>query len=160
MILSVAQLLGLAANAGFVGPDLDTAVAVALAESGGNPTAYNPEKAAGAVQGKGSFGLWQIYITAHPEFAGENLLDPQTNAAAAYSIYAAAGNSFSPWSMFKNGAYEAQLAAVQAADSGNAAVDASAAPADNSGEVGSTSDLLVLGLSGAILLWLAMRTLG
>lgn len=89
-----------ARNAGFSGPDLVVAVAIAYAESSGNPNAYNPETAAGTPQGKGSYGLWQIYLKAHPEFASWNLYDPQQNANAAYSVYQAAGFSFRPWSTF------------------------------------------------------------
>ena len=113
--LNVSQLLAIAAAAGFSGDDLVNAVAVALAESGGNPQAYNPEVAAGAPQGYGSFGLWQIYLKAHPEFQGQNLFDPQTNAAAAFSVYSSAGGSFRPWSTFKNGAYLAHVGAVNQA---------------------------------------------
>ena len=98
-----------ARNAGFTGTDLLTAVAIALAESGGDPEAYNPETTAGAPDKMGSYGLWQIYLNAHPEFQGLNLFDPQTNANAAYSVYRAAGNSFRPWSTYKNGAYTAHL---------------------------------------------------
>ena len=98
-----------ARNAGFQGADLLTAVAVALAESSGDPNAYNPETAAGAPEGEGSYGLWQIYLHAHPEFQGQNLFDPQTNANAAYAVYRAAGNSFRPWSTYLNGAYTAHL---------------------------------------------------
>lgn len=103
-----------AVNAGFSGIDAITATAIALAESAGNPQAYNPETAAGAPQGKGSFGLWQIYLNAHPEYANANLYDPQTNASAAYSIYSAAGDSFSPWSTFNSGAYQAFVSQVEA----------------------------------------------
>lgn len=102
-----------AQNAGFAGNDLITAIAIALAESSGNPNAYNPETAAGTPVGKGSYGLWQIYLNAHPEFSGQNLYDPQTNANAAYSIYSGAGESFSAWSTFNSGAYQAQLAVAQ-----------------------------------------------
>lgn len=98
-----------AKNAGFSGTDLVTAVAVALAESGGNPDAYNPEVAAGAPENMGSYGLWQIYLNVHPEFQGLNLFDPQTNANAAYQVYRAAGNSFRPWSTFNSNAYQAHL---------------------------------------------------
>jgi hypothetical protein len=103
--LNAQQLATLAGNAGFTGSDLATAVAVALAESGGNVTAYNPETAAGAAQGKGSYGLWQIYLTAHPQYTAAQLLDPQTNANAAYAVYVAAGYSFSPWSTYNSNAY-------------------------------------------------------
>jgi hypothetical protein len=106
MRLTPKQIADLASNAGFQGNDLVTAVAVALAESGGKVAAYNPELQAGATEGKGSFGLWQIYRTAHPEFATWNLDDPQLNAQAAYIVYQNAGYSFRPWSTFKTGAYQ------------------------------------------------------
>src|SRR5271163_4995402 len=115
--LSPAQIAQYAAAAGFTGNDLLTAVDIALAESGGNPAAYNPETAAsgGTPQGQGSYGLWQIYLKMHPEFAGVNLADPQTNANAAYSIYAIAGG-FTPWSTYTSGEYGMyESAAVQAA---------------------------------------------
>jgi hypothetical protein len=99
------QIATLADNAGFSGNDLAIAIAVALAESGGNPNAYNAETAAGTPKGKGSFGLWQIYLNAHPEFAGQNLYDPQTNANAAFSVYSKSGGNFQAWSTFKSGAY-------------------------------------------------------
>jgi hypothetical protein len=125
--LSPAQIAQYAAAAGFTGNDLLTAVDIALAESnGGNPNAYFNESQdvpgrygrTSANDGKGSYGLWQIYLAAHPEFAGENLADPQTNANAAYSIYAIAGG-FTPWSTYTSGEYgmyesPAVLAAVAA----------------------------------------------
>lgn len=112
-VLSANQISQVASNSGFDGDDLVTAVAVALAESSGDSGAYNPETKAGAPDGKGSYGLWQIYLHAHPEFEGQNLYDPQTNADAAYSIYQGAGGSFNPWSTFKSGAYQAHLSTAQ-----------------------------------------------
>lgn len=103
------DLLVLAKDAGFPPGDDITAAAIALAESGGDPNAYNPEMAAGAAPGMGSYGLWQIYRTAHPEFAIENLNDPRTNASAAFTTYQEAGQSFGPWSTFKSGAYMAYV---------------------------------------------------
>lgn len=100
MKLPASEIAQYAAGAGFFGDDLVTAVAVALAESGGNPKAYNPETQAGTPEGKGSFGLWQIYLYKHQEFAMLDLYEPAANAAAAFSVYAAAGNSFRPWSTF------------------------------------------------------------
>ena len=111
--LSAAQIASYASAAGFTGADLTTAIAIAIAESGGNPKAYNPETAANTPVGQGSVGLWQIYQKAHPEFAGQDLTDPQTNANAAYSVYAAAGYRFTPWSTFGSGAYEAYLSQAQ-----------------------------------------------
>jgi hypothetical protein len=104
-ILTPAQIQFYAQNAGFSGSDLATAVAVALAESDGNPWAYNAEPQKGTPAGKGSYGLWQIYLNAHPEYIGANLYDPQTNAKAAYAIYSAAGG-FTPWSTYNSGKYQ------------------------------------------------------
>jgi hypothetical protein len=114
---AAAQLATLAANAGFSGPDLATAVAIALAESSGIPTKYNAETAArgGTPQGKGSYGLWQIYLNKHPEFAGWDLFDPQTNANAAYSIYSRRGG-FSDWATYSvTGTYRDFLSVAQSA---------------------------------------------
>lgn len=115
MKLSPLQIAQLAAQAGFTGDALITAVAIAGAESGGDPQAYNPEPGAagGTPSGMGSFGLWQIYRKAHAEFAKWDLMDPGQNAAAAYSIWAA-GGSFRAWTTFKTGAYQRfmQAAAV------------------------------------------------
>jgi len=105
--LSPAQIAAYASQAGFSGDDIVTAVAVALAESNGNPNAYDPETAAGAPEGLGSYGLWQIYLKAHPEFANYNLFDPAQNADAALQVWAAAGGSWNPWSTYKSGAYQA-----------------------------------------------------
>ena len=98
---SPAAIYGYATGAGFSGTDAITATAIALAESSGNADAYNPEVLAGTPEGQGSYGLWQIYLKAHPEFAGENLFDPQVNASAAFAVFSAAGNSFTPWATFK-----------------------------------------------------------
>lgn len=113
--LDATQIAELAQGAGFSGNDLVIAVAVALAESSGKVTAYNPETKAGTPEGRGSYGLWQIYRKAHPEFDNLDLFDPTSNAYAAYHVYRNAGNNFSPWSTFKNNAY---LAHVQEATDG------------------------------------------
>jgi Lysozyme like domain len=112
--LDASQILTYAANAGFVGQDLITAIAIALAESSGNPDAHGDTTIG---SGTGSFGLWQINADAHPEYGPDftALYDPQTNADAAYAIYQAAGNRFTPWSTFKNGMYLANMPAAQTA---------------------------------------------
>lgn len=99
-----------AATAGFTGNDLATAVAIALAESGGNPSAVGDTSLAPA--NGPSIGLWQINIgsRANPQYASANLADPQTNANAAFALYSARG--FQPWSTYTNGAYQAFLNAV------------------------------------------------
>ncbi len=111
--LSDADITKLARNAGFTGTDLRTAVAVALAESGGKVTAYNPETAANTPTGLGSYGLWQIYRQAHPEFATWQLYDPAQNAMAAYRVYVAAGYKFTPWTTYKTQRYTAYVQRAQ-----------------------------------------------
>lgn len=138
MILSIPQILTLAADAGFSGPDLATAAAVALAESsppGNSLGPYNPEQKAGAAPGQGSYGLWQIYLTAHPEYDSNQLTnDPAYNARAAFGVYSAAGASFRPWTTYNSGKYLGFLPQVQAAIAASspeaAATDASATGGD------------------------------
>jgi hypothetical protein len=103
--MNYGQLQQLAQNAGFTGDDINTAAAVALAESSGNPGAVGDLN----LTPGGSVGLWQINLKAHPEYTAAQLMDPQTNANAAFAIYAAAGNSFSPWSTFKSAVYLSYL---------------------------------------------------
>lgn len=159
-MLSVDQIAAVAANAGFSGDDLATAVAIALAESGGNPSAYNPESQAHAPSGRGSYGLWQIYLNVHPEFAGENLYDPQTNANAAFALYSQSG--FSPWSTYKSGAYLSHMGSV------TSVVASSATPSpDQFGDVvidpsqagfATADSLMPIAIAG-LLVWLGLRIL-
>lgn len=110
--MTISDIINVAENAGFTGQDLVTAVAVAMAESSGNPNALGDIGI-----GQGSFGLWQINSYWHPEYGPDftKLYDPQTNANAAYSVYSAAGNSFTPWTTFKTGAYQSYVSTVAAA---------------------------------------------
>jgi hypothetical protein len=157
MKLQIPQLVALASGAGFVGDDLTTAVSIALAESGGDPQAYNPERAANTPQGYGSFGLWQIYLKAHPEYKGQNLFDPQLNASAAFAVYSSAGNSFRPWSTFGNGAYQAHVDAVNAVVSANTDQVASDGAPPDGGFTPGGSDLLAMFVAGGIVLWFLFR---
>src|SRR6266852_1569902 len=80
----VSNIAQYARNAGFSGPDLVTAVAIALAESGGDPEAFGDRELA---PDKGpSVGLWQIDVDTHPEYENVNLTDPQVNANAAFAV--------------------------------------------------------------------------
>lgn len=87
---------GYASNAGFNGEDLNIAVAIALAESSGNPSAVGDNG--------DSIGLWQIDTKYHPEYDKVNLTDPQYNANAAFGIYSEAGNTFYDWSTYDSDA--------------------------------------------------------
>ena len=109
--LSASQIAQYAANAGFSGDDLAIAVAIALAESSGNPNANGDTN----LTPGGSVGLWQINLAAHPELAQVDLTDPQTNADAAYAVYAAAGYNFRPWSTYKSGVFAQYLSDAQGA---------------------------------------------
>lgn len=101
MQLSASEIAQLARTAGFAGSDLVTAVAIALAESSGDPAIVGDLE----ITRGGSIGLWQINLCWHPEYSKELLLDPPANAAAAYAIYADADHSFSPWSTYASGSY-------------------------------------------------------
>jgi hypothetical protein len=91
--LNAQQIAGYAQTAGFQGDDLVTAVAIALAESGGDASNTTGDNGT-------SWGLWQIHWTVHPEFDKQSLLDPQYNANAAFQLYTNRGNSFHDWSTF------------------------------------------------------------
>jgi hypothetical protein len=104
--LTDAQLAIHAARAGWRGGDLVVAVAVAMAESGGDPNAH-------ATVGEDSRGLWQMNVRAHPDLEGKNLYDPQVNADAAYALWKRSG--WGPWSAHNNGAYLLFLPAATAA---------------------------------------------
>jgi Lysozyme like domain len=107
--LNAVQIAQYAINAGWTQPDLTTAVAIALAESSGNPSAVGDQNL--APSNGPSYGLWQINVGAHPEYAGDNLFDPQTNANDAYELYEASG--FSPWASYNSSKYLQYLTQAQ-----------------------------------------------
>jgi hypothetical protein len=94
--MNLQQLQQLATSVGF--PDPGLAAAVAMAESGGDPSAY------GDAQYGGSVGLWQINLPAHPEYTAAELDDPTTNARAVYAI-SSGGTNWEPWTTYRTGAY-------------------------------------------------------
>lgn len=83
--------------------DIATAVAIALAESGGRAYAIGGPNSDGTYD----YGCWQINEGAHPEkFQGVDWSNPQTNAKMAFAVYTEAGNSWRPWSVFNSGKYK------------------------------------------------------
>lgn len=104
-----------AAAAGFTGDGLLTAIAVAGAESTFDPNAIN-DKPSETPRGEPgpckSIGLWQINVCpgrddANPNRGGgvpETLLDPLTNARAAYAI-SSGGVNWQPWGGFTSGGH-------------------------------------------------------
>ena len=107
--MNAQQIADYAVNAGFGGSNLVIAIAVALAESGGNPQAVG--------DGGTSYGLWQIHWTVHPEFDKAQLFDPLYNANAAFAIFSSKGN-FSDWSTYNSGTYQQFVPAAQDAATG------------------------------------------
>lgn len=105
--LSPEQIARHASEAGFRGDALTTAVAVALAESGGRVRAHNDTPP------DDSYGLWQINMygalgpdrrRAYDLESNRELFDPATNADVAFEI-SGDGRSFGPWSAYRNGMY-------------------------------------------------------
>lgn len=142
MNLGARQILDLALAAGFRGEDAITATAIALAESGGNALALNPELfergqaipaklqhlygpvCTKAYCGDYSLGLWQINM--HPGLRAarlaawnlpsvEALYDPATNARVAYALYRGRGGGFGDWATYLYGQYKNHLGAARAA---------------------------------------------
>lgn len=98
---------------------LDTAIAVCLAESGGNPSAKNAS---------GASGLWQIMMPLHADMVKEaavavkadggvkgtlDVFNPAVNTRVAGKLYAAKG--WQPWSAYNSGAYKKHLGHGKAA---------------------------------------------
>jgi hypothetical protein len=102
--LTPQQIAGHAQAAGFPPDQIVTAVAVALAESGGETTATNRNS-----NGSTDYGLWQIN-TVHGALLNQgDKFNPLDNAKMALTVYARAGNKWTPWSVYKSGTYRAQL---------------------------------------------------
>lgn len=131
--LTPQEIAGYARQAGFTGPMVAIMTAIAMAESGSNPRAHNPN----ASTGDNSYGLWQINMLggmgpARRKALGlasnDQLLDPATNARAAYLIYKQQG--LNAWSVYKHGTYAQYLgAATQAAGSPATVPPAGSTPA-------------------------------
>jgi hypothetical protein len=116
-----ASRAGFAAN-GYVGGSLTTAVAVALAESGCNPSACYDDTArrectpAGTRGSKHSIdrGAWQINSRAWKNVSDACAYRGTCNARAAYRV-AADGSYFSPWTVYLINRYSRYLWAAQRA---------------------------------------------
>lgn len=173
--LTDAQLLDLAVGAGFpmiVGDKAHSpatiAVAVALAESGGDTAATNTN-----TNGTVDRGLWQIN-SVHRQFDAGRLSDPRYNASAAFQLYAARGRTFKDWVTYNKGTYKQFLPRAMKADhtagggtsvgaggvtvgTGGASVDPAAAVKTLAGLDGIGRQVLVAGI--ALVLTLAAAAL-
>jgi len=104
--LSASQIAGAAQAAGFTGANLTIAVAVALAESGGNPTASHKNS-----NGSTDYGLWQINSVHSSLLASGNWQDPTANAKMAFSVFQ--GSGWKAWTTYSSGAYLKNMSAAQ-----------------------------------------------
>jgi peptidoglycan hydrolase-like protein with peptidoglycan-binding domain len=116
--LSYYQVAQLAYDAGWREPDLSDAVAIAFAESAGNPAAIGDVRLKSSTWGP-SVGLWQIRSLNSEKGSGgvrdeKANLNPRTNAIHAHAVFQAA-RGFFPWTTWTNGAYKRNLAAARAA---------------------------------------------
>lgn len=107
--LSRDELAKIASDVGFKGNDVEIAVAVALAESGGNRLAHNQN----AATGDDSYGLWQINMIgklgpdrrkAFNIKSNDALFIPAINGHAAKKIHASQG--WEGWTTYTNGKYK------------------------------------------------------
>jgi len=148
--LSPEEIAEYAYGAGFRGHALTTAVAVAMAESGGKVEAHND------LPPDNSYGLWQInmYGSLGPDRRREydldsnrELLDPEANAEVAHRVWRADG-SFMAWSAYRFGNYrqfldEARRAArAVARDGGSGGSGGSGGAGSGSGGFAVDTDLL------------------
>lgn len=125
------QIRGYASAAGFAGDDLNIAVAVALAESGGNPSAHN------ATPPDNSYGLMQINMLGAmgPERrkkyglkSNEDLYDPATNMKVAHGIFK--GSGWKAWTTYTRGTYKKYMSM---SDSGTTPAESPTAGTDSDG---------------------------
>ena len=113
-----------AAQAGFSSQGLRLAVAVGLAESGGNPTARGPNPPTpGCPDGSTDRGAWQLNNCYHPEVPDACADNLMCAARETYRI-SAAGSDWHEWTTYTSGAYHAQLGAADQALAALAAGDA------------------------------------
>lgn len=81
------------------------AAAIAIAESGGKTDVVSKPNTNGTVD----YGLWQINSSHTALLASGKWSDPNDNAVMAYTLYKNAGNKFTPWTTFNDGAYKKTL---------------------------------------------------
>lgn len=129
------QIYSYARGAGLSDAHAKVAAAIAMAESGGNPSAVVHDS------DDDSYGLWQINMKAHSTTSlgissANALLDPATNARAMSQI-SHQGNSFGPWTTYTSGKYKQWMGkSVSLVDVGRGiAAGASDAFSDTTGQL-------------------------
>lgn len=119
---SIPQLLEAANKALPFYGDVKIAVAIALAESGGNETQVSGTNSDGSID-VGAWKINSIHKRDHPNWTTEWLKNLNNNAKA-MSTLSLGGVNWMPWEAFKNGKYKDHLQRVQdVLDQGANAVD-------------------------------------
>lgn len=111
--LSYQQLTAYAQQAGFDAAQVPVIVAIALAESGGDPLAHNTN-----TDGSIDRGVLQINSTQHAEVSNAVAYDPASAFQVAYTI-SQQGTNFNPWVTYTNGMYSQYLHGGSQPGSGN-----------------------------------------
>lgn len=101
--LSDQQILDAVTAAGFPASTWNTAIAVALAESGGRTDATNHD-----ADGSTDYGLFQINSVHADLFRTHNWQDPVDNARMALAV-SSNGSNWSPWTTYTSQRYRAYL---------------------------------------------------
>ena len=111
--LQTDEIARYARNAGFPEKEINTAIGVAMAESGGRTEAHN------TTPPDDSYGLWQInmYGSLGPARLKQfgisrkaQLFDPSINAKAAYIVWK--GSGWKAWTTYTSGKYKGGIAGV------------------------------------------------
>lgn len=102
-VLSIEQIAQLAIDVGIPnGQTLYEAVAIALAESGGDTQAVSPDQ---------DKGVWQINPVHDDKLPGSDRFDPVVNAQL-MAMVSNRGSNWSPWVAYNTGAYMTHMARV------------------------------------------------
>ena len=100
--LSAAQIATAMRKAGWPESAIPIGVAIAFAESGGNPKAVNHANR----NGSSDYGLFQINTVHGSLLKQGDWRDPVDNAKMALKVYRDAGNKWTPWSTYNHGSYK------------------------------------------------------
>ncbi len=167
-VLTANELAALAISVGLTGEKVVTAVAIALAESGGRSDAMGDTTIQTGTWGP-SVGPWQIRSLKAETGKGtardaQALLNPQHNARAMKEI-SADGTNWRPWSVYTSGAYRLHLPAarVGAGSPGQIPAGGSSggtAPAFNIADGGTWSRAGLFVFGGAMIAFVAWRSMG
>lgn len=125
--LTRAQIADAMRKAGWPESAIPVGVAVAMAESGGNPKAVNRKNRNGSVD----YGLFQINSVHGKLLKTGNPYDPVDNARMALAVYKGSGNKWTPWVAYKSGSYRKFF-------TGKA--EGTASPGDDGGLLGGITD--------------------